>query len=392
MRCIAAVVTGKGTGAISTIELYGKDAENILKKIFTGSNSFTTGKVYLGNVKDGDNILDQVTIGCEGQGHFAIHCHGNPLITSKITKLLNTRDVDILTDKQFKAKLYSHRDKLSAIAIEAKLAMTEAKTIEGTKLLLRQIDSGLNKIAKEWLKELDSRLRGNDKGRGNDTWHDDVKKILDDSKTAKRIIYGVKAVLAGPPNSGKSTLLNTLAGKEKVIITDISGTTRDWVAAECLVGSLSVEFIDTAGLDEKIAVKSSVDDQSQLKARQLLEKADVVLAVVDGSKSYVNLDMFAKFEAERVLVVLNKSDLGIKVKKEGVNFSHIVEISAQKNIGIDRLKENIANICGIENFDLASPVCFTQRQEKLLTVLLNADSKEIAHSAITELSNGQILV
>lgn len=384
MRCIAAIMTGKGTGAISTIELYGQNAADILRKIFTGSDSFIVGKVYLGNIKDGDNLIDQVTIGCESKNHFAIHCHGNPLINSKITKLLNNRGVDILTDKQFKTKLHRYLYNLSAIAIEAKLAVTEAKTIEGTKLVLAQSTIGLQKTVKFWLDSFDSLSL---KQLQNDT-----TQILNNSKIAKLLIYGLKAVLAGPPNSGKSTLLNTLAGKEKVIVTDISGTTRDWVAAECLVGSLSVEFIDTAGLDERIVANNSCDRQSQLKAKQLLETADIVLVVVDGSQSQTDLNMFANIEADRIMLVLNKSDLGIKIKKDDLNFPHIVEISAQKNTGIDRLKEKIVNLSGTDPFDLTQPVCFTQRQEKLLTALLKTDSKEIARSIITELLNGQIVV
>ena len=412
MRCIAAVTTGKGAGAISTIELYGQGSEKILRKLFESrllsrcigtrndNRNFITGKIYLGDIKEDDRPIDQVIIGCEGEDHFAIHCHGNPLITSKITKLLNSRGVDILTDKQFKAVFYKERNNFNSIEVEAKLAVTEAKTTEGTKLAFAQVDGGLTKIVAEWLEELDSCFHRSNKCRKNDKNTDSqqileriksqAKKILDNSKIARTIIYGLKAVLTGPPNSGKSTLLNTLVGKEKVIVTDISGTTRDWVSAECLVGSLSVEFIDTAGLDEKIAAKSHSDSQAQLMARQLLESAGIVLFVVDGNRSQIDVDMFTNIKANKILV-LNKSDLGIKVRKD-LNFPHIVEISARKNIGLDNLKNEIVGICGTENFDLASPVCFTPRQEKLLTALLNDDRKEIARSVITELSNGKIVV
>ncbi|GAI47024.1 unnamed protein product, partial [marine sediment metagenome] len=145
------------------------------------------------------------------------------------------------------------------------------------------------------------------------------------SQTAKLIIAGCTMVIAGPPNSGKSTLLNCICGKQKAIVTDIKGTTRDWVSAKCQIGSLSAELIDTAGLDEKLAAtpENILAKKSQEKTARILEQADLVLLVLDNSQPIDQLDgrLIEKItgklvlsEAEgKILTVLNKSDLPAKL-------------------------------------------------------------------------------
>ncbi len=153
MSVFAAVMTGKGTGAIATIQLYGDSAADILKQIFTPQNpkpaEFTTGKILLGTIAAGNETIDQVTIGCEGNNTFAINCHGNPLIVERIMQLLQQQGVELLTAEQLLCKTSADSN---TIALEAKLTLPKVKTIEGTQIILNQIDSGLTASAKNWLK------------------------------------------------------------------------------------------------------------------------------------------------------------------------------------------------------------------------------------------------
>jgi len=383
MGIFAAVMTGKGTGAIATIELIGDSAANILKQIFSPQSSeLTTGKILLGIIKSGDKTIDQVTIGCEGNNTYAINCHGNPLIVEEIMQLLQQQGVELLTAEQLLAKDKS----LGTIALEAKLTLPKVKTLEGTRIVLNQIDSGLTTSAKNWLQSPLDKIAV------------EAKKIIEASQIAKLIIFGCRTVLAGPPNTGKSTLLNQLCGKQKAIVADIKGTTRDWVSANCQIGSLAIELIDTAGLDEKAA--SDIEKAAQQAATELINQADIVLLVLDNSEPANQIDKSITniLVDKKTLMVLNKSDLPFVSQRSGNlpclfetgNMPNAVSISAKLGSGIDYLCDEIGRLAGVENFDPNQPICFTPRQEQLLTQISKAKSKDAAHTLITELLSGPL--
>ena len=393
MNTFAAVMTGKGTGAISTVQVFGDSAEAVIKKIFTPAVAmqaeFKTGKILLGKILDGDETIDQVTLGCEGQKNFAIHCHGNPLIVADIMQILQRCGVTLLSAEQLLTKILSSQKAGNTIAAEAGLARLKAKTIEGTKIIANQIDAGLSAIAAEWLENINETPLNQ--------ISTEVGRILESSRTAKLVIDGCTAALIGPPNSGKSTLLNTLAGRQKAIVTDIKGTTRDWVEAVCRIESLSLRLIDTAGLDEELNTAEDVIGQvAQKKSIEILQQADLVLLVLDNSQTNERLDkaFLETIGGKRVLTVLNKCDLpaGFDTNKLPESMSNSIRISAKEGTGIENMLEKVRQICGIADFDLKTAVCFTQRQNNLLQKLIHTKSTQQAASIITELLNGTLRV
>lgn len=376
MSVFAAVMTGKGTGAIATIELTGDLAADILKQIFPSQKpvEFTTGNILLGIIKSDDKTIDQVTIGCEADNTYAINCHGNPLIVEEIMQLLQKNGVELLTAEQMLSKTSTGNN---TIALEAKLTLPKIKTLEGTRIILNQIDSGLTALAKNWLQNPSEKIAV------------EAQKILDRSKTAKLIIFGCSIVLAGPPNTGKSTLLNQLCGRQKALVADIKGTTRDWVSANCQIGSIFVELIDTAGLDEKL--DDDIANAARQKAKELIKQADIVLLVLDNSSPNEQIDksLLDLLNNKKILTVLNKSDLPFaaqsKIDLPFRNMPNIVSISAKLGTGIDYLCDELQWLVGVENFGPSQPICFTPRQEQLLTKLINAKSKDEINSAIAQL-------
>jgi tRNA modification GTPase len=389
--CFAAVITGKGTGAISTIQLFGDSAGDVINKIFEPAGKkpakLEAGRILLGAIHDGDKILDQVTIGCEHLRTFAINCHGNPLIVEMIMQLLRRHGAEILSDEQLQIKILSEQKDGNTIATEAKLAQPKAKTLEGTKIITNQVNAGLSKTAQDWLEHI--------KEISTEEILNQASQILRDTQTAKLIIYGCTAVLAGPPNSGKRSLLNCLSGRQNSIVTDIKGTTRDWVRSQCKLSSLSLELIDTAGLDELLTTsENSIEKYAQKKTAEVLEKADLILLVLDNSQSADQLDkqLVEKIADKRIVTVLNKSDLpaGLDTNKLPKFLSNTALTSATEGTGIENLTEKIRLACSIVDFDLHIAVCFTDRQKNLIRQLETLKSKEQAAPVITELLNGKI--
>ena len=404
MSVFAAVMTGKGTAAISTIQVFGDAAEAIIKKIFKPAGSkpaeYKTGKILLGAIIDPQQkeAIDQVTIGCEGPESIAIHCHGNPLIVEMIMQLLERNGATLLTAEELLARILTAQKNAGTIAVEARLAQSKAQTIQGTKIIANQIKGGLSRKATRWLQNIDA--------ISLEEIISDAEQILGDSQIAKLIIYGCTIVLAGPPNTGKSTLLNCLAGRQKAIVSEIKGTTRDWVSARCQIEPLSIELIDTAGLDEKLASapKNTIEKAAQTKTVEILNRADLILLVLDNNQPENPLDsqLLKKIAGKlvpsavegRILTILNKSDLPARFDagKLPPILGNIVSISAKFGTGIEDLTRKILQICGVANFDVHTIICFTPRQEKLLNQLTKTKSKRKASSLITELLNGPIRV
>jgi tRNA modification GTPase len=391
MPATAAVTTAKGTAAISSIQLTGKSAKAIIQKIFKPHSTkklfFQPSNILVGNLSDNDQVIDEVLIACQSPDLFTINCHGNPIIVEMIMKLLEQNGAQLITVEQMLKNQFAQSSQ-NTIDAEAKLYQLKAATLLGVKIIANQPDKGLAKTATQWLNNFET--------LSLQQIQNDCEKILTDSQLADKIINGVTIVIAGPPNSGKSTLLNCLSGRQKSIVTDTPGTTRDYVGSKCRLGPLLAEFIDTAGLDENLTI-SPVDAQAQKITRRLINQSDLVLLVLDGSeplgpkKLTISKDLVAP---ERLLVVFNKSDLTKNLDHTCLdfNFADSVTISAKESTGIEQLSKKILKTLAVDTFDSAASVCFTQRQQILLQKILTAKAKSDTRPAITELLNAPICV
>jgi tRNA modification GTPase len=390
MDAFAAVMTGPGTGAIATIQLFGASVEAVLREVFRRKGGkpleMTTGRVLLGCIVDDSESIDEVTIGCEGPHTFAIHCHGNPLIVERIIKLLQHRGVQPVSPDHLLLRILAAQEPQDAISIEAKLVLTTVKTVEGAVLVTRQVKAGLAQKARQWRDSLPS--------RSLEEVAAEASQILRDSEPARLIISGCTIALIGPPNTGKSTLLNTLAGREKAVVTDIRGTTRDWVSAEIHIPPLAATIIDTAGLDAALAANGEIDQAAQRKSTEILERADLIVLVLDGSRpaAQISPDLVNRLSGRRTLVVLNKADLPPRLDPaclpEGLG--QRVPISAKLGASIEDLIQAIHRTCGLTGLSPGSTVAFTNRQRFLIEQLSTVDLPDRAVALITELLLGRV--
>ena len=394
MTAYAAVMTAKATGPIATIQLHGPSAEKIIKKIFSPDSKKTPqikpGKILVGTIKKQNTIIDHVTIACLDEKNFAIHPHGNPIIVEKIVKLLQSNKTKIISADQLLTKTLSENKSLNTIAIEAKLNLPKAQTLTGTKLIANQIDKGLNQTAQNWLENINSIPLEKIKAR--------ARQILNDTAIAKFLIRRSILIIAGPPNAGKSTLLNSLCGKTKAVVTEIPGTTRDWVSADCQIGPLPTTLIDTAGLDRQLDAppQGDIEKIAQQKSLELLADADIVLLVLDLTQPADQLShaLLEKITGKNVVTVLNKSDLTQKLDEKNLPpaLDQKVKISAKTGQNLEPLIEQIKKISRIDSLDLNAPICTTDRQKSLLEKLTAANSTAIASPLIQQLLNAPLRV
>jgi tRNA modification GTPase len=387
----AAVMTGPGTGAIATIQLFGASAEAVLREIFQrkGGRVFewADGRVLLGSIVDDGETVDEVTVGCEGPGSFAIHCHGNPLLVERIMGLLRHCGVQPVPAEQLLARMLTVRKPCDSIKTEARLALTTVKTIEGAAIIVNQMNAGLSQKTRQWREHLHSTSLAEIAA--------DARQILEDSEPARLIISGCTIALVGPPNTGKSTLLNALAGREKAIVTAFPGTTRDWVSTEIHIPPLLATLIDTAGLDPSLAA-GAIDRAAQRKSIETLERADLALLVLDLSQPAGQIDpqLMNSLSNRRTVVVLNKADLPAQFDSSCLpqGLGERIPVSAKLGTGIDSLIRDVCRACNVAESLFDRVIAFTDRQKRLLSGLQHAGSRSEAVSTITELLEGPIPV
>lgn len=385
MAPIAAVMTGPGAGAIATIQVCGDSAETILRDIFRRPggkpSDFAAGQILLGDIIDGQQRIDQVMVGCESPNVFAIHCHGNPLIVERIMELLAQNGVQPVSAGQMLARTLASREAGDSIAIEAKLALTTVKTIEGAILITNQVKAGLAEKAKQWQAKLDSTPL--------EQIAAEAKQILHDSEAARLILSGCTIALIGPPNSGKSTLLNALAGREKAIVTDIRGTTRDWVTAEIRIPPLLATIIDTAGLDPTLGAAGDIDQTAQQKSIEAISRADLVLLVLDASQPVDPLpgSIADHLIDRRTITVLNKADLPpqLDLKSLPEHLRYAAHISAKLEAGIEDLIRAIHEALDVTGPSSDASLAFTDRQRVFVEQLSVARSKRETVAILAEL-------
>lgn len=376
MATLAAHLTPRGPGAIATVTLCGPSARRILSDIFQPASSLPQhGCLAVGKIIDDGMTIDQAVVACEEEDSFAINCHGSPLVVEMLMEALSRHGAGIVEPRVLQHSRLARDTSLNSIAVEAHLEGLSALTLEGAMLIANQASSGLAPLALRWASLL-----------SDDTLaaiQAEAAKALERWMVGQLVIHGARVVLAGPPNSGKSTLLNALAGRSMSIVADEPGTTRDYVSARFMAGALAMEVIDTAGLDA--ATHCSIDAAAQERSRRLLDSADLVIIVLDSTRDAGQFEM-GLLEGRPSLALCNKSDIG------HLDIPGAIHISAARGTNIDAVTVAIGRKLGTDGFDPTMPAPFTARQKGILERLAHAAGTAAARGLITELLNGPVPV
>ena len=404
---IAAVSTGNGISAIGIIRLTGDDCARIAGSVFTLNNKKPLSeapdrKLVLGQLRDTQGrIIDSCcAIYCRGPHSYTgedtveFHCHGSPAVLAAGLDALYAAGARPAQRGEFTRRAFLN-GKLALTQAEAVIDLIEADSADAAANAAGQVAGRLQRrlapiyddltnlcshfhavldypdedIEDFGLAAYESSLRADAAA---------LKALLHTYGQGKILRHGAAAAIVGRPNVGKSSLLNALAGYDRVIVTEVAGTTRDTVEETVMVGGVKLRLTDTAGIRE---TDDRIEAMGVQRSKQALENADVVIFVCDGSQPLTAEDeaiMDLCTEHRCAIALINKSDLGSVVVPADLPFLNIIEICANTGEGLAQFADVIGQLFGGE----------TPCDGSILTNARQYDAIRRAHNAIERALQG----
>lgn len=401
MSTIAAISTAQGQGGIGVIRVSGEQAFTIVDKIFksVSGKKIMDIKGYtalFGHIYNNEEVLDEAVVlkyvapkSFTGENVVEISCHGGMYITKEVLNAVIMAGSSLAEPGEFTKRAYLN-GKMDLTEAESVMDIISAKSKSATRAALFVKDGALFKKSQQ-VKQLLL-----DKAAHLSAWADypeeDIPEVSEDSimeaieesisilekllstyDMGQVVKEGIDTVIAGRPNAGKSTLMNLLVGREKSIVTNIAGTTRDVVEDTVLVGNVMLKLSDTAGIRdtdneiEKIGVQKTFDK---------INGAGLVIALFDNNEELnsEDIDLINKIKDMPCIAVINKIDLEDKVDKKYItdNIDNVVYISAKQQDNIDELKNMIEKIAGTEDFDPSAGIIANERQRNAIRNAVNS--------------------
>ncbi len=364
---IVALATAQGISAIAVIRLSGHDAIDIVAKTFKGKNLLEqpSHTLHFGTIRDGNKVIDEVLVSVfrepnsfTKENGIEISCHGSSVIVKEIIKVLLKQGARLAEPGEFTKRAFLH-GRFDLAQAEAVADLINAETDNARQAALNQMRGGFSKEINNLREELIhfASLIELELDFGEEdvefAKRDDLRKLIlriqsylislissfDQGNVIKN---GVPTVIAGKPNAGKSTLLNTLLNEERAIVSDIPGTTRDAIEDELILGGVNFRFIDTAGLRNTLDV---IEAMGVERTRVHMKKASLIIYLFDlANATQAEIDeQVAELSEQNIPVILvgNKMDKGNPELIEYLTGKDCVFISASNKTNIALLKEKI---------------------------------------------------
>ncbi len=402
---IVALATPPGAGAIAIIRLSGKEAITIATEVFNSISGKELLKqkshtVHLGNIVDGSRIIDEVLAtvfknpnSYTGENVVEFSCHGSSYIQQEIIQLLLRKGCRMATAGEFTLQAFLN-GKMDLSQAEAVADLIASDSKASHQLAIQQMRGGFSTEIEELriqllnfasLIELELDFSEEDVEFANREEFQKLikkitillKKLIDSFATGNVLKNGIPVAIVGRPNSGKSTLLNSLLNEERAIVSNIAGTTRDTIEDEITIGGIRFRFIDTAGLRE---TTDEIEKIGVERALEKLEKSAIYIYLFDSTEMSVlevkkELDSFTT--TSKQLIVANKIDKASKEELFAINNSNLpfLTISAKNKDSLDVLSSSLLNIAGIEALDSNQLMLTNSRHYDVLIKSLEEISK-----------------
>ena len=372
---ILALATPSGIGAISMIRVSGPESISIVDNIFSGFDNTKLinqkpNSVQLGYIKDNDRVVDKVLItvfknpkSYTGEDLVEISCHGSVFIQESIIQLLLNFDCRVAKPGEFTLRSFlngkmdlsqaesvadlissnseaSHRLAMNQMrgGFKNDINMLRTELVNFASLIELELDFSQEDVEFANMKELNNLL---------DKITVSLKKLIDSFKTGNVIKNGIPIAIVGEPNTGKSTLLNTLLNEDRAIVSSIAGTTRDTIEDQININGVNCRFIDTAG------IRNTEDEIETIGIERTFKKmneSEIIIFLIDYStlnheklNYYVNYltEIDNKFPNTKLITLLNKIDIKSKTLVSDLDEFNPILISAKNKLNIDNLKDEI---------------------------------------------------
>lgn len=369
---IAAIATAPGEGGIGIIRISGPKSLEVAEEIFFSMSGkkiseYPARTLIFGNIKDGDKKIDEVLVAyMKGPNSYTaedvieINCHGGFISVKRILELVLSKDVRLAEAGEFTKRAFLN-GRIDLSQAEAVIDVINAKTDKAHEVAENQLDGSLSNRIREFREKVTELLAQvevaidypeediefiayttlEEKTR---ELNKDIKKLYETSESGKIFREGLKTVIVGKPNVGKSSLLNSILGENRAIVTDIPGTTRDVIEEFVNIKGIPLKIVDTAGIRETDDVVEKIGVEKSMAS---FDTADLIIMVVDSSSelSEEDREILEKVQGKETILLLNKTDLPQVIDEEEVkkyvNEENIIKISALHNEGIENVHDRI---------------------------------------------------
>lgn len=372
---IAAIATASGEGGIGIIRISGDKSLQVAQSIFKSKSGkmikdYNTRTLIYGKIVDGEKVIDEALVAyMKGPNSYTaedvieINCHGGFISVKKILELILSKGVRLADAGEFTKRAFLN-GRIDLSQAEAIIDVIKSKTDMAHEVAQNQLEGSLAKKIKdlrmnvtEVLAHLEVSIDFAEEDVEEITYQtleekaielrNEIKKLYDTAESGKILRDGLKTVIVGKPNVGKSSLLNSILGENRAIVTDIAGTTRDVIEEFVNIKGIPLKIVDTAGIRETEDIVEKIGVE---KSRESFSTADLVIMVLDASRklSEEDMEILENLKNKKTIVLLNKMDLEPKIElekvKEFVNSEDIIEISALKHQGIEQLQDKIESM------------------------------------------------
>ena len=401
---IVAISTKLGVGAISIIRVSGNNAISLVNKVFRGKNlaKVDSHTINYGFINNGKEDIDEVLVTVmkapktfTREDIVEINCHGGIATTLSILDLLIEHGARQAEKGEFTKRAFLN-GRIDLTEAESVMDLIESKTDNSRKLALSSLEGNLKKYINSFRDKLKHVLANIEVNIDYPEYYDieevtrkelkevitslekDLKNLVTKSEERQIIKNGIKTIIIGRPNVGKSSILNRFLKEDKAIVTDIEGTTRDIVEGSIIFDGIELSLIDTAGIrdTDNLAEKIGVE-----KSLSLIDKANLIIVVLNSSEELTDNDKFIldKVKDKNPIIVLNKNDLPSKIDKSKLDFKHIVSTNTNTLDGIEPLKEEIKSMFKLSEI-----------KEDDYTYLANERQLSLAKQALKSLSQAKV--
>ncbi|MEX0997793.1 MAG: tRNA uridine-5-carboxymethylaminomethyl(34) synthesis GTPase MnmE [Flavobacteriaceae bacterium] len=423
---IVALATPPGAGAIAVIRVSGSDALTHGAAVFKSIHNKNlkhqpTHTVHLGHIVDGEKVIDEVLAtvfknpkSYTGEDTVEFSCHGSSYIQQEIIQLLLRKGCRSAQAGEFTLRAFLN-GKMDLSQAEAVADLIASENEAAHQVAIQQMRGGFSseiaKLREELLNfasliELELDFAEEDVEFADRKQFESLllkienvlKKLIDSFATGNVIKNGIPVAIAGAPNAGKSTLLNTLLNEERAIVSDIAGTTRDAIEDELTIKGIGFRFIDTAGIRDTIDTIESIGIS---KTYEKINQARLVLFLVDSNSFKNNFDALEveinkiknKYPQKQVLLIANKSDLlsGESLQTLQKKFPNAILISALKQDGIEQLKEKLLSLVNTGALTSGDTIVTNARHYDSLNKALE-EIKKVQHGLQDNLSGDLLAI